>query len=89
MNLPTIAELQANANFEPLYLIIAGAANDDNFLIYHMCAYPEHPNDEDLKQLVTELNEDEEFKLDPEVLEKLEYRLYTIDQYKEILEFVD
>lgn len=58
------------------YITICYILNESQFIIYHMTYYYDEPTMIDLEHLKSELEIDEDFKLEPDILNELQY--YTI-----------
>lgn len=87
--LPKIDELQSQLDFKSNYFILAFTFTKKDLIIYHICSYEIEPNQEQIDYLDYELRTDNDFKLDDEIMEHIEYKVLTKEEYTELCQLLD
>jgi hypothetical protein len=79
--IPSYEEIKEEMGFDANYFIVAYTNTEDRLVVYHIVGYENKPSDDVLESLKQELAEDEDFKLDQEILDVLLYVNLTKEEY--------
>ena len=60
------------------HVIVFYSSDEEKITIYHLVGYQEHPNLRSLEYNIFELCTDDDFKLNDDILENLQYEIITL-----------